>query len=701
MRTSAATDQRLWHLLAALRLACASGHSEQALCDLHQSTGIDRWFLAKLRRIVRMEAELTARRDSLDEALLRAAKRMGFADAQLAQLCQCSELAIRALRARWSIHPVFKTVDTCAGEFAAQTPYFYSTYETQNEAPPLPGKKKVVLGSGPIRIGQGIEFDYCSVRGAMALHEAGERSILINSNPETVSTDFDLSDRLYFEPLDEESVLAVLDNERGPAPASAGEPESAGAAPAVLVQFGGQTALNLAGRLAARQVPVLGTPPDRIDLAESRERFDALMAELGIPRPRGATVRSTAEALAAAAALGFPLVVRPSYVLGGRAMEIVRSEAALRRYLERAQQQCGSDHPLLIDRYLRGVEIEVDAICDGEQVLIPGIMRHIERAGVHSGDSFAVYPALGVRDEDLATVVELTSRLGRALGVIGLLNIQFVVIEPPAAAPEQLAGGAASDTVFVLEANPRASRTVPFLSKITGVPMVTVATRVMLGATLRELGYAGGLWPTAPLVAIKAPVFSMGKLRGADTALGPEMKSTGEVMGIDFSYRAALQKALLASGIALPAVGAAFLSIADHDKPEALPIAQALAARGYTFYATSGTAAWLHAHGLAAQAVRRISDGGSRIPELIRGRHVALAINTITGGNERIRESGELHDGMLIRRSAVEAGVPCFTSLDTARVVVEMLAAPAEYELRPVGEYRRPRAAVASAKETP
>ena len=693
-RTSAATDQRLWHLLAALRVACATGQSEQALHDLHNSTGIDRWFLAKLRRIVRMEAELVARRDNLDEALLRAAKRMGFADAQLAELCQRSELEIRALRARWQIHPVFKTVDTCAGEFAAQTPYFYSTYETQNEAPPLPGNKKVVLGSGPIRIGQGIEFDYCSVRGAMALHEAGERSILINSNPETVSTDFDLSDRLYFEPLDEESVLAVIDNERGPA----GEPTAA--APAVLVQFGGQTALNLAGRLWARQVPVLGTSPDRIDLAEDRERFDALMAELGIPRPRGAMVRSVDEALAAAAQLGFPLVIRPSYVLGGRAMEIVRSEAALRRYVERGLKQSG-DHPLLIDRYLRGIEIEVDAICDGEQVLIPGIMRHIERAGVHSGDSFAVYPALGVRDEDLATVVELTTRMARALGIIGLLNIQFVVIDPLVAADSQPASGSASDTVFVLEANPRASRTVPFLSKVTGVPMVTVATRVMLGSTLRELGYAGGLWPTAPLVAIKAPVFSMGKLRGADTALGPEMKSTGEVMGIDFSYRAALQKALLASGIALPAVGAAFLSIADHDKPEALPIAQALAAHGYTFYATSGTAAWLHTHGLAAQTVRRISDGSSRIPELIRGRHVALAINTITGGNERIRESGELHDGMLIRRSAVESGVPCFTSLDTARVVVEMLAAPAEYELRPVGEYRRPRAALLSAKETP
>ncbi len=692
--TSAATDQRLWHLLAALRRACAAGASEAALAELHKSTGIDLWFLTKLRRIVRMEAELTARGASLDEPLLRAAKRMGFGDAQLAQLCQRSEAEIRELRARFSVQPVFKTVDTCAGEFAAQTPYFYSTYETQNEAAPLPGPKKVVLGSGPIRIGQGIEFDYCSVRGAMALREAGERSILINSNPETVSTDFDLSDRLYFEPLDEESVLAVLDNERrGAAP---GEP-----APAVLVQFGGQTALNLAGRLAARQIPVLGTTPDRIDLAEDRQRFDTLMAELGIPRPRGALVRSGEEALAAAAALGFPLVVRPSYVLGGRAMEIVRSEAALRRYVERAQQQCG-DRPLLIDRYLRGIEIEVDAICDGEQVLIPGIMRHIERAGVHSGDSFAVYPALGVRDEDLAVVVELTTRLARALGVIGLLNIQFVITEPPAAGSEQgSAGGPVPPTVLVLEANPRASRTVPFLSKVTGVPMVTVATRVMLGATLHELGYAGGLWPTAPLVAIKAPVFSMGKLRGADTALGPEMKSTGEVMGIDFSYRAALQKALLAAGIALPAVGAAFLSIADHDKPEALPIAQALAAHGYTFYATSGTAAWLHAHGLAAQAVRRISDGGSRIPELIRGRQVALAINTITGGNERIRESGELHDGMLIRRSAVESGVPCFTSLDTARVVVEMLAAPAEYELRPVGEYRQGRPAVASAKESP
>ncbi len=656
-----ATDARLWRLIATLR----DDASDEALEALHDETGIDRWFLYKIRRIVALEAEMCDVAAGIVPALLRRAKRMGFADAQIAQATGLLESEIRARRVAAGIVPVFKMVDTCAGEFAAQTPYYYSTYETENEAPPLAGEKAVVLGSGPIRIGQGIEFDYCSVRSAMALREAGVASIMINSNPETVSTDFDTSDRLYFEPLDVESIMAVLENET---------------IPPVIVQFGGQTAINLADKLDARGVPVLGTSPDRIDLAEDRERFDALMEALDIPRPRGAAVRTVTQALRAAEVIGYPLMVRPSFVLGGRAMEIVRSPESLRRYVDNALDQYG-DHPLLIDRYLTGREVEVDAICDGEDVLIPGIMRHIERAGVHSGDSFAVYPALGVNEREVATLVEYTTRMALAMDVRGLINIQFVVTE---AGGETAQGG----HVFVLEANPRASRTVPFLSKVTGVPIVQLATNIMLGESLQDQGYAGGLWPCQPLVAIKAPVFSMAKIIGAEAALGPEMKSTGEVMGVDRTYAAALRKAFIAAGISLPEHGAAFVSIAERDKAEALPILQRLAAHGYIFYATPGTARFLAGHGMTVESVNRIGVGESRIPELIQTRTVALVINTITGGSGRIREGVEIQDGFLIRRNAVEAGVPCFTSLDTAAAAVELLDAAPDYAVLPIGEYR-------------
>lgn len=659
-----ATDARLWRLLATLR----QDHSDESIEALHAETGIDHWFLAKIRRIVQMEEHLRDHKASLSADLVRRAKRMGFSDAQIAQSTELPEGEIRAKRVGWGITPVYKMVDTCAGEFAAQTPYYYSTYETENEAPPLAAPKALVLGSGPIRIGQGIEFDYCSVRSATALREAGVSSIMVNSNPETVSTDFDMSDRLYFEPLDTESVMAILEN------------ESTGELPPTIVQFGGQTAINLAGKLDARQAPVLGTGADMIDLAEDRERFDALMEELRIPRPRGQAVRTVAQALRAADAIGFPVVVRPSYVLGGRAMEIVRSTEALRRYSERALNDYG-EHPLLVDRYLTGREVEVDAICDGERVLIPGIMRHIERAGVHSGDSFAVYPALGLSESEVATIVDYTTRMSLAMGVRGLMNIQFVVTDPQS----ETEGGS---HVFVIEANPRASRTVPFLSKVTSVPMVTVATRIMLGQTLEAQGYEGGLWPSQPLVAIKAPVFSMSKIRGAEAALGPEMKSTGEVMGIDFTYSAALMKAFMAAGITLPETGAAFVSIADRDKPEALPIMHRLAAHGYRFYATVGTAAWLQEHGMEAESVSRIGEGESRIPELIRTRTVSLVINTITGGRGKLREGIEIQDGFLIRRNAVESGVPCFTSLDTAAALVELLDAGKDFEVLPVWDYR-------------
>jgi carbamoyl-phosphate synthase large subunit len=679
-------DARLWKLLDTLRCDFADGMLEA----LHADTGIDLWFLAKLRNIVRMERRLAER--PLTPALLRQAKRMGFSDQQIAALTPVAEgeeqpaaRDIRRLRRAWGVLPTYKMVDTCAAEFAARTPYFYSTYEQENEAEPLSGDSAVVLGSGPIRIGQGIEFDYCSVRAAQELRAAGVRSIMVNSNPETVSTDFDMSDRLYFEPLDSESVLNILDNERGVGRAEGDGDGEARPLPPVVVQFGGQTAIGLAAPLAAAGTPILGTSVDAIDLAEDRRRFDALMERLAIPRPRGAGVRTVEEALAIAREIGYPVLVRPSYVLGGRAMEIVRTETALERYVARVVEQFG-EHPILIDHYLSGREVEVDAICDGQDVLIPGIMEHIERAGVHSGDSFAVYPTRSLTRDEIAAVARYTRQIALALDVRGLMNAQFVVTE---------AGAVPGDNVYVLEVNPRASRTVPFLSKVTGVPMVSLATRLMLGATLAEQGYAGlpeGLWPEQPLVAVKGPVFSMNKIVGGEAALGPEMKSTGEVMGVDTTYPAALRKALLAAGINVPPHdGAAFISVADRDKAEMLPIAHALAEAGYRFYATPGTARLLADEGLRVEAVGRISEGDGAIPALIRSRTIHLVVNTITGGRGPIREGIEIQDGFQIRRAAVEAGIPCLTSLDTARAVVEALRDTGAYSVLPVGEYRQAR----------
>ena len=569
-------------------------------------------------------------------------------------------------------------VDTCAAEFAAETPYFYSTYEQENEAEPLGGNCAVVLGSGPIRIGQGIEFDYCSVRAAQELRAAGVRSILVNSNPETVSTDFDMSDRLYFEPLDDESILNILENEAGVSAASV-----VSSLPPVVTQFGGQTAIGLAAPLAAAGAPLLGTSLDSIDLAEDRRRFDALMERLGVPRPRGAGVRTVDEAVQVAEEIGYPVLVRPSYVLGGRAMEIVRSTETLRRYVASIVEQFG-EHPILIDRYLSGREVEVDVLCDGVDVLIPGILEHVERAGVHSGDSFAVYPPRSLSPEEITAVARYSREIALALGVRGLMNAQFVLTEP-----NETPGG----NVYVIEVNPRASRTVPFLSKVTGVPMAPLATRIMLGESLAALGYAGlpeGLWPAQPLVAVKGPVFSMGKIIGGETALGPEMKSTGEVMGVDKTYAAALRKALLAAGIRVPERdGVCLASIAERDKAEALPILRELGARGYTFYATAATARMLSENGLPAEPVGRISQGDETILGLIRARRVDLVVNTITGGTGQIREGVEIRDGFQIRRAAVEANIPCLTSLDTARALVEALRDGSSYSVLPVGEYRR------------
>jgi carbamoyl-phosphate synthase large subunit len=574
-------------------------------------------------------------------------------------------------------------VDTCAAEFAARTPYFYSTYEQENEAESLPARKAVVLGSGPIRIGQGIEFDYCSVRASTALREAGVASVMLNSNPETVSTDFDMSDRLYFEPLDAESVLNVLENEALPA---TDDVERDGRPP-VIVQFGGQTAINLAEPLVSEGAALLGTSLDSIDLAEDRKRFDALLERLEIPRPRGGAVRTLAEALRVAGTIGYPVLVRPSYVLGGRAMEIVRTPEALERYVAQIITQFG-EHPTLIDRYVIGREVEVDALADGTDVLIPGIMEHIERAGVHSGDSFAVYPPQTLSEAEIAAVARHTRALALAMGVRGLMNAQFVIADPR----EEQDQPAPEANVYILEVNPRASRTVPVLSKVTGVPMVPLATRIMLGHTLAGEGYLGdahGLWPVRPLVAVKAPVFSMAKIAGAEMALGPEMKSTGEVMGVDFTYPAALRKALIAAGIYPPASGGTVLaSIADRDKAEALPILRALAEVGYHFIATRGTAVFLEEQGIATRAVGKLSQGDPAIVEQIRGRAVQLVINTITGGREPIREGIEIQDGFQIRRAAVESGIPCLTSLDTARAVAETLHNASDYSVLPMPLYR-------------
>jgi carbamoyl-phosphate synthase large subunit len=670
-----ANDVRLWRLLDALRVDDADGVIE----GLHADTGIDRWFLYKLRVITRMERRIASA--PLSPETLRRAKRLGFADKQIASLMPPLDgerpiaETVHDLRRAWGILPTYKMVDTCAAEFEAQTPYYYSAYEQENEAEPLDGPKAVVLGSGPIRIGQGIEFDYCSVRAAQALRAAGVKSLMINSNPETVSTDFDMSDRLYFESLDEESVRAILENEADPA-------ENL---PPVITQFGGQTAIGLAGPLDAAGAPLLGSSLDSIDLAEDRRRFDTLMERLGVPRPPGAAVRTVLEASAVAAEIGFPVLVRPSYVLGGRAMEIIRTPETLEQYVGRVAAQFG-EHPILIDRYLTGREVEVDALCDGEDVLIPGIMEHIERAGVHSGDSFAVYPPRSLTLDEIAAVARYSCEIALALGVRGLMNAQFVLTDP---------GETPGANVYVIEVNPRASRTVPFLSKVTGVPMVDLATTIMLGKSLAEQGYSGwenGLWPAPPLVAVKGPVFSMAKLIGAETALGPEMKSTGEVMGVDRTYPAALRKALMAAGIEIPSRdGAAFVSIADRDKAEALPILRDLGARGYRFYATPGTARMLAEAGLPVESVNRISAEDQGILRLIRLRQVALVVNTITGGTGRTREGVEIYDGFQIRRAAAEAGVPCLTSLDTARALIETLQNDGAYDIRPCAEYRTKR----------
>jgi carbamoyl-phosphate synthase large subunit len=649
-------DLRLWAIMAALRRG-------KAVNDISQHTGIDPWFIHKALNIVDMERRLLA--EPLQRDLLWQAKRLGFSDVQIGTLADRLPEQVRETRKEWQIRPVYKMVDTCAAEFDAETPYFYSAYEKENEAMPLDHKKALVIGSGPIRIGQGIEFDYCSVHSAWALQEAGYKSIMINSNPETVSTDFDTSDRLYFESLDDESVRNVIENESFIDQRYISCPS--------IVQFGGQTAVNLAETLAAAGLSIIGSSAEAIDVAEDRRRFENFLNGLGIPQPPGAGVTTLKEAIDVAGLLGFPVLVRPSYVLGGQAMEIVTSDEELTKYMKRALD-LGSRHPVLIDKYFEGKEVEVDAICDGQDVLIPGIMEHIERAGVHSGDSIAVYPGLNLTTREVDTLVDYSTRMALGLNVRGLMNVQFVIM------PGE---HNSESSVYVIEVNPRASRTIPFISKVTGIPMVRLATKVMLGISLKQQGYQAGLFKKQRLVGVKAPVFSMSKLTGVDTYLGPEMKSTGEVMGIDHTFEGAMVKAMMAAGLILPAGGGLLFSIADKNKKEALPLIKGFFDLGYSLYATAGTAALIESNNMTVTTTgKKLGQGSPNVLDIINSGKVIGIINTITGGRTA------LQDGFHIRRAAVERRIPCFTSLDTARAGLRALTHSRQiYNIKPVNEY--------------
>jgi len=650
-RLRQADDVRLFTIAEALRRRIAT------IDEIYEITKIDRWFLQKIARIVEMEERLAAKKgrpwDEELEALVSQAKEMGFADARLAELLGTSWQEVRKARLGAGITPVYKVVDTCAAEFEASTPYFYSTYGTEDEARPSDRRKVLVLGSGPIRIGQGVEFDYCSVHSVWALKEAGVEAVIVNNNPETVSTDFDTSDRLYFEPLTIEDVLNIVDKEK---------PEG------VVVQFGGQTAINLAIPLHRAGVKILGTPVESIDLAEDREKFGRFLDAIGVPQTEGKAVTSVEEAMGVALKIGFPVVVRPSYVLGGRAMEIVHNETELYEYMKFAVD-VSPEHPVLVDRYIGGKEIEVDAIADGETVLIPGIMEHIERAGVHSGDSTAVFPPQSLTEDEMRQIVDYTVRIAKGLGVVGLVNVQYVVDK---------------GKVYVLEVNPRASRTVPFLSKVTGIPMVALATKAMLGHKLSQYGYREGLVPPPPFVTVKAPVFSFEKLGSVDVFLGPEMKSTGEVLGLDLDYPKALYKAIAATGAVLPLSGQILATVADKDKAEAVEILAAFHALGYRFLATEGTAKLLESAGLPVQKVYKIGDGRPDVLDVIKGGQVDLLLNTPTRGKIPKR------NGFQMRRAAVEFRVPVLTSLDTAKALLEVLKdrhGGEELSARPLDEY--------------
>lgn len=642
-----AGDERLFYIGEALRRGCS-------IDTIHDWSQIDLFFLHKMEKIIKFEQEIADHHFDLEVG--KKAKEMGFSDITLAKIWNCSELEIYEWRKKHDIRPVYKMVDTCAAEFESETPYYYGSYEDENESIVTEKKSVIVLGSGPIRIGQGIEFDYSTVHAVWAIKEAGYEAIIINNNPETVSTDFSISDKLYFEPLTIEDVMHIIDLEK---------PEG------VVVQFGGQTAINLASKLVERGVNILGTSLENIDGAEDRDKFEHALSRLNIPQPKGKTALSVEEAVKIAAGIGYPVLVRPSYVLGGRAMEIVYHEEELLHYMKNAVK-INPEHPVLIDRYLTGKEIEIDAICDGETVLIPGIMEHIERAGVHSGDSIAVYPPQSLTQEIKNTLVDYTKKLAKGLGIIGLLNIQYVI---------------SKGDVFVIEVNPRSSRTVPFLSKITKVPMAKIATKVILGQTLKELGYKSGLVPEQLGVYVKVPVFSFAKLRRVDITLGPEMKSTGEVMGKDSTLEKALYKGLVASGMKIQSHGNVLMTVADKDKEESLQIARRFASIGFQLMATSGTAEFLQTAGIEVKVVDKIGTDGPDLLDVIRNGNAQMVINTLTKGKQPAR------DGFRIRRESVENGIPCFTSLDTAEAMLRVLES-LTFAAEPMGQQTKAREAV-------
>ena len=621
-------DQRIYGIAAAIRQGVDYD-------TIHEITMVDHWFIDKIAILVEMEQALQTQ--PLTVQLLREAKRIEFPDNVISRLTGLPEAEIKQMRYDNGIVASYKMVDTCAAEFAASTPYYYSVYGGENEAVETkPLKKVLVLGSGPIRIGQGIEFDYCSVHATWAFSREGYETVIINNNPETVSTDFDIADKLYFEPLTPEDVENVVNIEH---------PDGA------VVQFGGQTAIKLTESLMKMGVPILGTSAENVDAAEDRELFDKILEECEIPRPSGGTVYTAEEAKAVANKLGYPVLVRPSYVLGGQGMQIAISDTEIEEFME-IINRIAQDHPILVDKYLQGKELEVDAVCDGTDILIPGIMEHIERAGVHSGDSISVYPAQTISEKVKATIAEYTRRLAKSLHVIGLINIQFIVV---------------GEDVYVIEVNPRSSRTVPYISKVTGIPIVDLATEVIIGKKIRDLGYEPGLQPEAGYVAIKMPVFSFEKIRGAEISLGPEMKSTGECLGIAKTFNEALYKAFLGAGVDLPRHKQMIITVKDADKGEAIEIARRFEKLGYIIYATRSTAAALREAGVKARQVNKINQESPTVMDLILGHRIDLVIDTPTQGRDKSR------DGFLIRRTAIETGVNCLTSLDTARALVGSL----------------------------
>jgi carbamoyl-phosphate synthase large subunit len=626
-RICKAGDERLFYIAEAIKRGIT-------VETIHHWSQIDLFFLNKLQGIIELERKLAS--NPMDIEVLKEAKQKGFSDKKIAELWEHNEKEIYNLRKSYGMVPVYKMVDTCAAEFESETPYYYGTYEEENESIVTDKKSVIVLGSGPIRIGQGIEFDYATVHSVKAIKEAGYEAIIINNNPETVSTDFSISDKLYFEPLTIEDVMSIIDLEN---PIG------------VVVQFGGQTAINLAAELAENGVKILGTSLEDLDRAENRDKFEQALVQLDIPMPLGKTALSVEEAVKIANGIGYPVLVRPSYVLGGRAMEIVYRQEELLHYMENAVK-INPEHPVLIDRYLTGKEIEVDAICDGENVLIPGIMEHIERAGVHSGDSIAVYPPQTLSERIKQKLVEYTEKMAKGLNIIGLLNIQYVISE---------------DQVYVLEVNPRSSRTVPFLSKITNIPMAKIATKAILGVSILDQGYTPGIVPEKSGVYVKVPVFSFAKLRNVDITLGPEMKSTGEVMGKDITLEKALYKGLVASGMNIQKFGTVLFTVADKDKQESLKLAKRFAANGYRLMATSGTAVVLESAGLPVKVIGKIGSEGKTLLDVIHNGEAQFIINTLTKGKQPER------DGFRIRREAVENGVPCLTSLDTADAILKVI----------------------------